>query len=167
MARRASTPTSRSRTSRSSCRWALLKNPQPNRQPAHHPRIDRQGQRRALTRAYPAQRATPGDLRLPRPSEGPGVAGRLDHLAQRCRLDPFINLAKTIKRYRQLILGRRRTRPAGRPLRGHQHPPAAAHPPRLPGYRDPEGLITMADSPAAVSAHHSPDDHENRPQERQ
>ena len=28
---------------------------QPNRQPAHHPRIDRQGQRRALTRAYPAQ----------------------------------------------------------------------------------------------------------------
>jgi len=27
--------------------------------------------------------------------------------------------------------GRRRTRPAGRPLRSHQHPPATAHPPRL------------------------------------
>lgn len=51
--------------------------------------------------------------------------------AQRSRLDPFVKLAKTISRYRQLILGRRRPRPVQRQIRGHQHPPAAAHPPRL------------------------------------
>ena len=50
---------------------------------------------------------------------------------QRCRLPAFAKLAKTIKKFQQLILGRRGVRPVQRPLRGHQHSPAVAHPPPL------------------------------------
>lgn len=60
--------------------------------------------------------------------------------AQRCRLPAFARLTKTIKKFRQLILKRRGARPVQRPLRGHQHPPAPAHPPLLrPEPRVPHG----------------------------
>jgi len=49
----------------------------------------------------------------------------------RCRLEPFVKLAKTIKRYRKLILRRRCPQPVQCPFRGHQHTFTAAHPPHL------------------------------------
>jgi transposase len=51
--------------------------------------------------------------------------------ARRCRLPAFVRLARTITRYKQLILWRRRPQPVQRPLRSHQRPPTTAHPPRL------------------------------------
>ena len=51
--------------------------------------------------------------------------------ARRCRIPEFVALAKTIKRFLPLIRGHPRPRSGQRPVRGHQHPPTATHPPRL------------------------------------
>jgi len=86
--------------------------------------------------------------------------------AQRCRLPAFAKLTKTIKKFQQLILGRRGLKPAGRPLRGHQHPPTATHPPlqrpepRVPHrHGRPHPRRTLPATPL--------DDHESRPRKRQ
>ncbi len=51
--------------------------------------------------------------------------------AQRCRLPALVKLATTITRYRQLILNAVEHGLFQRQVRGHQNPPAAAHPTRL------------------------------------
>jgi len=82
--------------------------------------------------------------------------------AQRCRLDPFVKLTKTIKKYRQLILGRSPTAcraPAPRPPT-----PTCGCSPAAPTATTPRSRSSpWPSSPEADSAHPSPDDHENHP----
>ena len=112
-------------------RWALLKNP-PNLtgHAAHHARRDRQGQRRALPR-LPAQRTTPGDLPGRRAGGRPSPAGRLDRLGPPLPPRAVRQARQDHQELPDPDLECRRARPVQRPLRGHQHPPTATHPPRL------------------------------------
>ena len=116
----------------------------PDRRPTHHAGRHPGRQRPALPR-LPAERATPGDLRLPSTSPPPRalLAGWIAW-ARRCRLDAFVTLAKTIKNYRQLILNavehglsNARSEATNTHLRLLTR--------RAYGYHSPEALIAMAD----------------------
>jgi transposase len=64
--------------------------------------------------------------------------------AQRCRLEPFVNLAKTIKRYRQLILNAvDHTLSNARSEATNTHLRLLTR--RAYGYRNPDSLIAMAE----------------------
>ncbi|HEX8933973.1 MAG TPA: ISL3 family transposase [Pseudonocardiaceae bacterium] len=64
--------------------------------------------------------------------------------AQRCRLEPFVNLAKTIKRYRQLILNAvDHTLSNARSEATNTHLRLLTR--RAYGYRSPDSLIAMAE----------------------
>ena len=86
--------------------------------------------------------------------------------AQRCRLPAFVKLAKTIQRYRQLILN-----PVAHGLPGARSEATNTHlrllTRRAYGYHSPESLIAMAELTRGGLCPHSPDDHENHPRKRQ
>ncbi len=147
-------------------RWALLKNP-PNLTGDQRTTLAGIAKTNGgLYRAYLLKEQLREIFACRDPATARALLASWIAWAQRCRLDPFVRLAKTIKKYRQLILGRRRARPVQRPLRGHQHPAAAAHPPRL-RLPQPRVLHRHGRPPAADSAHHSRDDHEGYPRKQQ
>jgi transposase len=108
-------------------RWALLKNP-PNLTGDQRTTLASIAKANGgLYRAYLLKE----QLREIFACRDPQKAGRVD------RLGPAVS-PRAVRQARQdhqaLPLadpGRRRARPVQRPRRGHQHPPAAAHPPRL------------------------------------
>jgi transposase len=112
-------------------RWALLKNP-PNL--TGNQRATLAGIAKAnggLYRAYLLKEQLRAIFQAVELTDARALLGGWIAWARRCRLEPFVKLAKTIKKLPKTDLERRRARPVERPLRGHQHPPAPTHPPRL------------------------------------
>ena len=112
-------------------RWALLKNP-PNL--TGDQRTTLAGIAKAnggLYRAYLLKEQLRAIFQAVELADARALLGGWIAWARRCRLEPFVKLAKTIKKLPAPDLECRRARPVQRPLRGHQHPPTAAHPPRL------------------------------------
>ena len=111
-------------------RWALVKNPSDLTGKQRTTLASIATTNKGLYRAYLlkeqlravfASKAQPGRALL---------AGWLAW-AHRSRLPAFVKLAKTIKRYRPVILKHPGPRAVQRPRRGHQHTPARPDPPGL------------------------------------
>jgi transposase len=124
-------------------RWALLKNP-PNLTGPQ--RITLAGIAKAnggLYRAYLLKEQLREIFACRDPQKARALMGGWIAWAQRCRLEPFVKLAKTIKRYRALILAavehglsNARSEATNTHLRLLTR--------RAYGYRSPEALIAMA-----------------------
>ncbi|MGH3736632.1 MAG: transposase [Micromonosporaceae bacterium] len=119
-------------------RWALLKNPRSLSTAQRTTLAGIQATNGPLR--LPAQGATAGDLSDPRPRRRQTPADRLAGLGTAVS-SPSVRQARP---HDQEVPGvdpqRRRARPVQRPFRGHQRPPAAAHPPLLrPEPRVPHG----------------------------
>jgi transposase len=125
-------------------RWALLKNP-PNL--TGNQRSTLAGIAKAnggLYRAYLLKEQLREIFACRDPQKARALLGGWIAWAQRCRLEPFVKLAKTIKKYRQLILAavehglsNARSEATNTHLRLLTR--------RAYGYRSPEALIAMAD----------------------
>ena len=95
-------------------RFALWKNPeQPHRAPAAKLAHDPATQPAALPR-LPAQRAAARDLPRPAPTTAIALLDAWLAWARRCRLAPFVKLARTITEQRRRDRGGRSTRPLER-----------------------------------------------------
>jgi transposase len=125
-------------------RWALLKNP-PNL--TGHQRTTLAGIAQAnggLYRAYLLKEQLRAIFQAVALADARALLGGWIAWAQRCRLEPFVKLAKTIKKYRVLILNavahglsNARTEATNTHLRLLTR--------RAYGYHSPEALIAMAD----------------------
>ncbi len=112
-------------------RWALLKNPPNLTGPQRATLAGIAKANGGLYRAYLLKEQLRAIFQAVELAGRPSPAGRLDRLGQ--AVPP-----RTVRQARQdhqeipgPDLERRRARPVQRPLRSHQHPPTATHPPRL------------------------------------
>jgi transposase len=125
-------------------RWALLKNP-PNLTGDQRTTLASIAKANGgLYRAYLLKEQLREIFACRDPQKARALLGGWIAWAQRCRLEPFVKLAKTIKRYRQLILNavehglsNARSEATNTHLRLLTR--------RAYGYRSPEALIAMAD----------------------
>ena len=112
-------------------RWALLKNP-PNL--TGDQRATLAGIAKAnggLYRAYLLKEQLRTIFQAVETGRRPSPAGRLDRLGQTVPPRTVRQARQDHQELPETDLERRRTRPVQRPLRSHQHPPAATHPTRL------------------------------------
>ena len=145
-------------------RWALLKNP-PNLTGDQRTTLAAIAKANGgLYRAYLLKEQLREIFACRDPQKARALLGGWIAWAQRCRLEPFVKLAKTIKRYRPLILNavehglsNARSEATNTHLRLLTR--------RAYGYRSPEALIAMADLTRGGLCPPLPDDHENRPTE--
>jgi len=125
-------------------RWALLKNP-PNL--TGQQRMTLAGIAKAnggLYRAYLLKEQLREIFACRDPQKAPALLGGWIAWAQRCRLEPFVTLAKTIKRYRMLILAAvEHGMSNARSEATNTHLRLLTR--RAYGHRSPEALIAMAD----------------------
>jgi transposase len=110
---------------------------------AHHPGRHRQGQRRTVS-GLPAHRTTPHDLPGRELPEARALPAGWISWAGRCRIPAFTRLAKTITRYRDLILNAVEHRLSNaRSEATNTHLRLLTR--RAYGYHSPDSLITMDD----------------------
>jgi transposase len=112
-------------------RWALLKNP-PNL--TGNQRTTLAGIAKAnggLYRAYLLKEQLRAIFRAADLADARALLGGWIAWARRCRLEPFVRLAKTIKKYQALILNAVEHGLSNARSEATKHPPTTAHPPRL------------------------------------
>jgi len=125
-------------------RWALLKNPPNLTGPQRSTLAGIAKANGGLYRAYLLKEQLREIFACRDPQKARALLGGWTAWAQRCRLEPFVRLAKTIKRYHTLILAavehglsNARSEATNTHLRLLTR--------RAYGYRSPEALIAMAD----------------------
>jgi transposase len=125
-------------------RWALLKNP-PNLTGGQRTTLAGIAQANGgLYRAYLLKEQLREIFACRDPQQARALLGGWITWAQRCRLEPFVKLAKTIKKYRQLILAAvQHGLSNARSEATNTHLRLLTR--RAYGYRSPEALIAMAD----------------------
>jgi transposase len=125
-------------------RWALLKNP-PNLTAGQRITLASIAQANGgLYRAYLLKEQLRAIFKAAEPADARALLGGWIAWAQRCRLEPFVKLAKTIKRYQSLILNAvEHCLSNARSEATNTHLRLLTR--RAYGYHSPEALIAMAD----------------------